>query len=494
MAKIAVIGGGISGLAAAHRLQEMKEAGENIEARLFEQSDRLGGVIAADERDGFRIEGGPDCFVSTKPWAIEMADKLGISDQLISTNEADKGTLILSRGRLHPMPEGVMTMVPTMIMPLAKSRLFSWRGKLRMGLEYFIPAKKDAGADESLASFVGRRLGRECLDRLAEPLIGGIHAGDPETMSIQASFGHFLTMEQKYGSLIKGMLAGKKAPRPPAKPGARRFSFFTSFKGCMPQLTKAVIDSLKDIELVTNKGVAAVAKEGNGYKVSFRDGSAENFDSVIVTTPAYAVSEMLQGLDSELAAGFGAINYATSATINLAYNVEDLGSKPKGFGFLVPLVEDRKVMAATFSSNKWNGRAPEGKVLIRCFVGGAHNQKLVDKEDAELVEIARAELADLFGIKAEPLFSRVFKWYKSMPQYTVGHRGRVDAIMDKLEKEHPGLYVIGGAYYGVGIGDCIHNGWTAADKAHDHTVNAVNEEVYEQTDETDESEELLTDA
>lgn len=468
MKKIAVVGGGISGLAAAQRLQEFKDKGEDIEVVLFEKDDRLGGVIDSDKRDGYLLEGGPDCFVSTKPWCVEMSDKLGISDDLLNTNDAEKGTTILTRGKLQPLPDGVMMIIPTKFWPFVTSKLFSWPAKIRMGMDLFIPKKKDPDADESLESFIMRRLGKEALDKLAEPLVAGIHAGDPKTMSLKASFPRFLEQEAKYGSLIKAMLAAKKFTPPPRKPGARRLSFFTSFKHCMTELTEAVAGSLKDVDIRKGSEVASVKKNGVSFTVSTKNGGEEQFDAVILTAPSYDVSTMLRGFDQEVETVLDSIPYSSSATISLAYDMSNLPRKPKGFGFLVPSVEKRKIMASTYSSIKWPGRAPEGKFLIRCFVGGPKSQQYVDLSDRELEELAVKELKDIIGLDAKPEFSRVFRWYKGMPSYIVGHLERVEGMMKRMDEMHKGMYITGGAYFGVGIGDCINNGWIAADKAFDH--------------------------
>lgn len=356
-----------------------------------------------------------------------------------------------------------------------------------MGMDLFIPAKKNGEEDESLASFVRRRLGQEALDKLAEPLVAGIHGGDPETMSLKSSFPRFLQIEQKYGSLIKGMLASKKftAPAKPAGPPSRpNLTFFTSFIGCMTDLVDAVAGSLKNVEIRLNKEVKAVYRTGDSkFHVVEEVGEPDFFDSVIVTSPAYASSKILRSLDHELSDALDSIPYTNSATISLAFDESKLTKRPKGFGFVVPQVERRKILAATFSSIKWANRAPEGKLLIRCFLGSARgDQKLVDLNDDDMQKLATAELKSILGLNAEPEFSRVFRWYRSMPQYTVGHLERTDALMKRLEEDYPGIYVTGAAFYGVGVGDCIHNGWTAADKAFEHANKRLCDERYEQSE------------
>lgn len=486
MKKIAVIGGGITGLAAAQRFQELKDAGGDFEIVLFEKSDRLGGIIESEQRDGFLIEGGPDCFVSEKPWAVEMSRKVGVDDRLLCTNEAEKGTFIFSKGRLHPLPEGLMLMVPTSFVPFATSSLFSWPGKLRMGLELFIPRRKDGDSDESLSSFVVRRLGREALDKIAEPLVAGIHGADPETMSLKSSFPRFLQMEQKYGSLIKGMLAAKKitASKEIVEGSEPKLTFFTSFEGCMTDLSDGVAKRLTDIVIRLNSEVKSVHKKtGSGFNLFLEGMDPEYFDSIVITSPAYSAGKILESVDREISATLNAIPYTTSATISLAYDSAKLTVRPKGFGFVVPQIENRKILAATFSSIKWANRAPNGKLLVRCFVGGARGaQKLVDLDDRELEKIASEELKVIAGIDSKPEFSKIFRWYRSMPQYTVGHLDRVDAMMKSLEENHPGLFVTGAAFYGVGVGDCIHNGWVAADKAIDFINQKKSDESYEQSE------------
>lgn len=466
MQSVAIIGGGITGLAAAARLARAKADGCPIDYVLLEKDDRLGGKILTERADGFTIDGGPDCFLSEKPWVKEFAIELGVDGDIIPSNDAMRRTFILTGGRMNLLPDGTIMMVPTKFMPFATTGLFTMRGKLRMGMDLVIPRRKDEG-DETLASFVTRRLGRECLDRLAEPLVGGIHASDPEEMSLQATFPRFLDMEQKYGSLIRGFAASRrKMPKPPpVAPGAPKRTFFMSFKEGMQELTDAAADAAGRDRLMTGIAVGGIEKAADGrYRLTFEDGREPLVvDAVIVATEAWAASKLVDGADPDMADVLATIPHSSSATVSLAFKKDELGHTLDAFGFVVPQIEGRKIMASTFSSTKWDHRTVEGQVLLRAFVGGPHSQHLLDQSDEDMVRMVRDELADILGIKAEPTLFRVYRWIKGMPQYTLGHLERL-AVLDRRQEADPGLLLAGGSYRGVGIGDCINSGRQAADK------------------------------
>ncbi len=467
MKKVVVIGGGITGLSAAYVLHKARHSGEAVDYLLVEKDGRLGGKILTEKIDGFTVEGGPDCFLSEKPWVARMAGELGIEDRIIGSNEASKRTYVFADGRLNQLPDGLMGLVPTKLVPFALSPLISWPGKIRMAFDLVIPQKK-TGEDETLGSFVTRRLGREALDKIAEPLIGGIHAGDPDQMSLKASFPRFIQMEQKYGSLIRAMLAGRRnMPKPkPPEPGKAQKTFFMTFRDGMAELTDTIVSRLDKSKILTGKTVDRIEeKPGRGYVVYINGMEPVEADAVVLAAPADSAAEIVRDLDKEIAENLAGIPQATSATVNLAFKRSDVHKSLEAFGFIVPISEKRKIKAGTYSSTKWNHRTPSDEyVLIRAFVGGARNQELVYQSDEDMIKMVMAELRDIIGLTAEPVMYRIYRWVKGMPQYTVGHLDRV-ANIEKRLADHPGLYVVGGSYKGVGVGDCINVGSQAAEKA-----------------------------
>ncbi len=468
MKKIAIIGGGITGLAAAYYLEKEIAGKEDYDYKLYEAENRLGGKILTERKEGFIIEGGPDTFVSTKPETIELANELGIGDDLLNSSEENKGTYIYSKGNMHILPDGVYIMIPTKFTPFVTTKLFSWPGKLRMAMDVVIPKGKTKD-DETLASFVKRRLGQEALDKLAEPLVAGIHASDPETMSLKSTFPNFLDMEKNHRSLILAMMASKKkmaqamkksSSSSQAKPSRPRRTFFVSFKKGMAELIEAITDKVNTDKIILNSYVKPISrKEDNRPKkyIIKTDEQEEEFDAVIITTPSFQAAELVKDISESISNNLNKIPWSTSATINLAFKKEDIPPNTKGFGFVIPTVEKRKIMAGTFCSHKFAGRSPEDGFLIRTFVGGAQNQELVQLSDDELVKIALDELEVLIGLKAKPLFSLVNRWPKGMPQYIIGHQENVNNIMNELNN-WPGLSLAGGSYDGVGISDCIRTG------------------------------------
>lgn len=452
--KIAIVGGGISALACAVALKE-----KGFDFTLFEKENAVGGKLFTEKIGGFTIEGGPDSYLPEKIWSVQLIKKVGLADRMLCSNDERKGTFIYSRGRLHPLPEGVMLMVPTMIMPLAKSRLISWPGKVRMGMELFVPPRKET-KDESLAEFVTRRLGRECLEKIAEPLVAGIHTSNPDNMSVLATFPRFVEMERKSGSLIRGMVAAMKR-MPPPKPAGPRMTYFMSLKGGMRELVQGCVSYVGAERIRTGVAVVSLEKKGSGYRLTFSDGATSEFDSVVIATPAYITKEILGKLDEELCSRLSAIAWSSSATVSIAFRKEDIKKPLPGFGFIVPRVENRRINACTWSSVKWSHRAAEDAMLIRSFVGGGHHEELVSLDDESLLAIVLEELRELIGIAAPPVFSKVYRWFQGMPKYTVGHLERIAAIDEKC-RMHPGVFLIGCSYHGIGIGDCVKSGFDAA--------------------------------
>ncbi|MEE9165458.1 MAG: protoporphyrinogen oxidase [Nitrospinota bacterium] len=462
--KIAVIGGGIAGLSAAYVLE--KEAADNgisIEIDLIEKQGRIGGNILTEQVDGFIVEGGPDCVFSEKPASLKLCEKLGLEEELLKTREEKKGTYVYWNNKLHDLPEGVILMIPTMIMPILFSSLISFPGKMRMALEPFIP-KRTNPAEESLSHFVTRRLGKELLNKIAEPLVAGIHAGNPETMSINASFPRFVELEQKYGSLIRGMLSRRKEMVSMMKGRTLKYTMFMTLKKGLQELTDNIQNTLRSTTKLTDNEVVAVIKKNSGYEASLKAGDIKFYDSVIIATPSYITATLVRGVDSHLADKLLEIPYVSTATVSLAYSASDVNHIKNGFGFIVPGISNRKIMAATYTSNKFSYRAPEGSMLLRCFVGGAQNEDLVFLDNKEMIKMVQTELKDIVNIKAKPIFTKIYRWEKAMPQYVIGHIGRIKKI-EELTAKHPGLYLTGSAYNGIGISDCITTSYKVAEEA-----------------------------
>lgn len=470
MPKVIIVGGGIAGLAAAVHLKSGAKAhGKEVEVLLLEKDARLGGKIITERIGDYVIEGGPDSFLPEKAWSVNLARHLGLEPEMLPSNDRFKGTFIYSRDRLHSLPEGVMLMVPTMFLPMIKTRLISWPGKMRMGLELFIPKRRTEG-DESLASFVTRRLGKECLEKIAEPLVAGIHTSNPDNMSVLSTFPRFVQMEQKSGSLIRGMLSALRSrPQatlsgPPPKPGRPRMTYFMSFKNGMQALSDACVSFIGKDSIRIGACVASVERPGNRYAVVLENGEKLDADHVILASAAYDSSRMVRDLDNELADRMGAIQWSSSATVSLAFKRKDVKVPLKGFGFIVPRVEGKRINAATFSSIKWSYRAPDDTVLVRVFVGGGHHEELVHElDDVSMVRMVSEELDAILGLRADAGFSKTYRWIKGMPKYTIGHLDRI-SILDRLVAQHPGLHLIGCSYKGIGIGDCVHEGQIAAEK------------------------------
>lgn len=465
MKKTVIIGGGIAGLATAFYLQELG-AGDYT---LIESSARWGGKITSKERDGFLIEGGPDSFITQKPAALELCKRLGLEGQLVGSNNGAKSTTyVWSKGRLEPMPEGMMLMAPTMVLPFLRSRLISWPGKLRMGMEAFVPAKTDHG-DESLASFVRRRLGSELLEKIAGPLMGGIHAADPEKLSLRSTFPTFLEMERKHGSLLRAMM---KRPKHKPAPGAKKPPMFVSLKGGLGQLADTLVAHLRPEGLIADRSVMSVRAEGSCYRVALNDGSTILADDVVFATPAYITADLIERADPMLAAQLRGIRYVSTATVSLGFLRSEIEHPMLGAGFIVPKSEGRRITACSWTSTKFDHRAPEDCVLLRVFIGGAHAEELAELDRTSLVALALDELRATMGITATPVVANAYRWRKANPQYELGHEQRVAEIAHTLARL-PGLHLAGAAYRGSGLPDCIQSGMNAAQAIAERTKAAL---------------------
>lgn len=462
--RIAIIGGGITGLAAAHRLTELRsEKKLPLEVILLEGSGRVGGTIATRHLDGFIIEEGPDSFITTKPWALSLCRRIGLDPYLISTNDKYRRTFVVHNGRLIPIPEGFIMIAPSRLLPFLTSPLFSWLGKLRMLLDLIIP-RAPRREDESLASFVTRRLGREALERAAQPLVGGVYTADPERLSLRATMPRFLEMEEEHVSIIRAMIIEQRGTRRGQnnKDSGARYSLFMSFKDGMQTLVDAVSARMPEGTIRLNQYVRALSKTRDIWSILMDNGAQLYVDGVIIATSAYQAAPLLEEFDPSLASDLRRIEYSSSAVISLAYKRGDVPHPLDGFGFVVPVVEKRPIIACSFSSVKFAGRAPERCVLLRCFVGGALQPEVYKWDDYTLIEVMCKEMRSLIGIKAQPIFALVHRHPQSMPQYPVGHLDQVLRINDKV-KRYRGLAIAGNAYGGIGISDCIHSGESAAE-------------------------------
>ena len=467
---VVVVGGGITGLAAAHRLlQRRPEAASDLRVTLVEAEDRLGGKIVTEHVDGFVIEGGPDSFLATKPRGLGLCEELGLGEplhpQLQGVRPQRRRAFVLWRGRLYDLPEGLSGLVPTRLAPLARSSLLSPLGKARVALDYLLPARRAEG-DESLGGFIRRRLGREAWERLVEPLMAGIYAANGDQLSLGATFPQLREAERRYGGLIKGVLAARRlGPSPTSSP---RSPFLTPVGG-LGVLVSALEAQLRDgdVTLVLGDPVTAVTSSGSGFEVRLATGGAIQADAVIVATPAYVAAGLLAELDPMLTTDLAAIPHASTAIVTLAYRGEEIPHPLEGHGYVIPRAERSPILACTWSSRKWSGRAPDGWELIRVFIGRAGQEEVLAGDDESLVALAVQEVAVRLGVTAPPSLTRVHRWPRGMPQYLLGHPQRV-ARIEARQSEHAGLYLAGNAFHGVGLPDCILSGERAADAAAAH--------------------------
>ena len=467
--KLIIIGGGIAGLSAAYYAQKNTT---DAQITLLEAGDRWGGKITTDRvpfDDGdFIIEGGPDTFLATKPWAVSLCKELGLADRLHGTNPKNKNTYVLRKNKLQPLPDGLAMMIPTDILSILKSQLVSWPGKARMGLDFLLPSR-NGQHDESLGHFVSRRLGREAYENLIEPLMSGIYAGDGDQLSLRSTFPYLQDLEHKYGSLARGALKmrQKMTAHGQSAQGSRS-AFLTPTTG-LAEIVEALVETFteNDVDLRLNAPVSRITKIDSRYLVDLDSGETLESNSVILATPAPVSGALLASFDPELATVLESIPYASTATVTLAYHQSDLFRPLDGYGYVIPRREGGRALACTWTSTKFPHRAPEGYALIRVFVGRARQESDIPWNESGLLKLAREELELTLGIKAEPLVSRVFIWENAMPQYNLGHPEKLAKIDAALEK-HPGLALAGNGYRGIGIPDCIHSGEITVEKILKH--------------------------
>ena len=409
MKKIIIIGGGIAGLAAAYRIQRKISEGANLECILLEGSDQFGGKISTEKSDGFVIERGPDSFISQKPAAMQLCKQLGLEDRLTGTNPNSPKTFVYTGGKLVTMPDGLSLMIPTKFLPFALTSLFSLPGKIRMALDLLIP-RKDGDSDESLASFVRRRMGEEALSKMAEPMLAGIYASDPEKMSIGSTFPMFVETERKYRSLILGMLARKKAMLINAgKRPHTSHSLFMTLKDGLGEMVDAVIKKSPNIQFKSGAKVAALEKKKDGWNAKLENGSECQADAIILATPGSITAKIIKPIAPDSAELLDRIHYVSTATVTLGYKKEGFSHSLDGFGFVVPKAEGRSILACTWTSSKFPHRAPEGYVMLRCYLGGALQEEIAEKDVETLERLVRNDLQEIMGIKETPIFCKVFK-------------------------------------------------------------------------------------
>ena len=462
-ARILIAGAGVTGLSAAYSLLKRAEAaGRRVEIIVVEEERRLGGKTQTEVVDGMIIEAGPDSVIAHKPWAVELARELGL--ETVGTNPRVRTTYILHKGRLEKLPVGMQIMIPTEIWPFLKTPLLSPWGKLRAGLEPFVPVRR-TDEDESIGSFVARRFGHEVLEHIAGPLMGGIYGGDFNAVSMKATFPRFLQMEREGGSLLLQAWRNKAL-----KPEGPTGSGFVTVKGGLNQLVQALVARMEGkVTFVTGVALTGLVPqpEGQGYVAGLDSGQRIEADAVILALPAHAAAKLVREYLPEVAHELSAIPYHNSVVAALAYNREDVAHPLDASGFLVPVTEPTTITASTWVSSKWPHAVPERKVLIRCFIGRGVGRDWTKEPDELIIAQARKELERLMGLRAEPILTRVFKWPRAMPQYLVGHLDRIDRV-DRLMARVPGLYLAGAAFRGVGLPDCVREGTQAAEKAARH--------------------------
>jgi oxygen-dependent protoporphyrinogen oxidase len=468
--QIAVIGGGIAGLAAANRVRELDPS---CDVTLFEASDRLGGSIWTERRDGFIVEQGADSFITNVPWGVDLCRRLGIADELVGTSQQGRQAFVVRRGQLCPIPDGFILMVPSKLWPIIKTPILSPLGKLRLAWEYFVPQRRgENGSDESLASFVRRRLGREAFERLVQPLVAGIYTADPEKLSLAATLPRFQDMEREHGGLIRAALrerARKTAIEADEGPSSgARYGLFVTPRDGLSSVIVALAARLSADAIRMNTPIRQIARIGNYWTLSVGHAIAPDqnrleFDAIIIAAPAPIAASLLAEVDRDLAAELLAIEYGGAVVVSMAFDRHQIRHALDGFGFVVPAIERRRILSASFSSVKFPGRAPANKVLIRTFVGGACQHELTELSDADLESLVSKELTDLLGISGSPLWTMIARWSNSMPQYHLDHLDRVARIESRVAAM-PGLALAGNAYRGVGIPHAIHSGEQAAEE------------------------------
>ncbi|WP_197528637.1 protoporphyrinogen oxidase [Aeoliella mucimassa] len=458
---VAIVGGGISGLATAWRLKELKPHWRVV---VHEGNDRPGGVIQTRRQDDFTFELGPDSILSRLPWGVGLCKRLGLEGELIGTEAAARGVYTVHRGRATRMPEGLAIMAPERMWPIVTTPILSPWGKMRLAAERLVARRTDP-SDESLADFARRRVGKEAFERIVQPLAGGIFMGDPERLSLRSCFPQFAGMEAEHGSLIKATQAAKKKA-PPATNGKPASVFVAPARG-LGRIIETLAEKLGDAVQLGSR-VESAQKLSDGWQLTIQQGEGhssftEQYNAVVVATPAKATAAIIDQIEPRIADIMRGIEYSSCAIVQLVYNRSDVPHPLDASGMVVPHVEGRPLQACSFSSVKYAGRAPDGSVVLRLFFGGALKPELVDLDESALQDLACNEAASLLGVTAKPQATIVKQWKSSMPQYYVGHAERIDEVM-QLVAQHHGLELAGAALHGVGIPHCIHTAESTAER------------------------------
>ncbi len=454
MSPVAIIGGGISGLSTAYYLAKAGRAATIIESR-----PRLGGVIQTEHVEGCTIEAGPDSFLSAKPAALELIRELGLADEVIGSNDHLRKTYVRRNGRLVPLPDGLMMMVPTKIMPLVTTGLIGWGTKVRMGME-LLRAPKPKPGDESVAQFIEEHYGAEAVDYLAEPLLSGIYGGDPRALSVTSVLPTFVHLANKYGSLTRGVLAQRAKAK--HHHHGNSAPLFRTLKAGLGQMIGAIEASITGKIQVRQARVEALERADAGFRLRL-DGDWMDAAHVVLACEAHNAAVLLGSIDGRLAELLGMVPYSSSMTVALGFEAADFQQPPDGFGFLVPKKERRRVVACTWVGTKFPYRVPAGKIVARCFLGGMEDAGVLGESDDYILGEVRRELREIAGVTAPHRFSRIFRWPRSMAQYTVGHPQRLAEVESRISAVD-GLHLAGNAYKGIGIPDCIRMGRAAAEK------------------------------
>ena len=458
--KVAIVGAGISGLSAAYRLlRAADDAGLKVDCRVFEGAGRTGGVLKTERVDERVVEHGPDSWLAAKPDVMELVAELGLTNQVISTNESNRRSLIADDGKLHPLPEGFVMLAPSRLIPFALSPLFSFSGKIRMALDMVTPPRL-AVTDETVEDFVLRRFGREALVKIVQPMVGGIYVGDVSKLSARATLPQFVEMERRHGSVIRGLMARKDNPHERTASGAR-YSMFVTMRDGVSTLTNALEAAIGFDRIEKNVKVQSIRRETSGRWNIDTERDSQVFDAIVLAIPARAAAKIVSGANEILANKLSKIESASAAVVNLLFKRSDVSQGLNGFGFVVPSTENRTILAASVISNKFKGRASDDCVAVRAFAGGVLQPEKLRLPDADIVKLVRADLEYYLGVKSEPLTEHVTRFPDSMPQYNLGHAGRVQEIMSAVGNM-PGIYLAGNSYHGVGIPDCISSGNRAA--------------------------------
>lgn len=469
---MAIIGGGISGLAATFRLHELAP---EVELALFESRDRLGGTLNTVETDGFLIEESADNYLTDPPTILKLAERLGMRDELINTEPSQRRAFVVHRGKLQPVPEGFTLMAPGRLWPILTTPVLSLRGKLRLAWERFVPPRGADESEESLAQFATRRLGREVFERIVQPLVAGIYGADSEQLSVAATLPRFIAMEREHGSLTRAAFAKAKARKQAASESGARYGMFVTPRRGASSLIEAMAARLPEGAVRRNTTVESLQRTDSAWQLSTtQDGDTETreFDAVVVAVPGPAAAKLLQPVARPLGERLAQIPYASAAILCLGYRREQFSRPLAGFGFVVPVAEDRPIMAASFSSNKFPGRAPDGQVLIRVFFGGALDAERVEAADEELKQIAQEQLGELIGVRGEPTLVKCVRWRGAMPQYHLGHQQLV-AEIDEQVATLAGLELANNALRGVGVPQCVAEGERAAEAIAEHLQVSV---------------------